>query len=265
MSHGWNHGSSAGPSAIPVEDMRNHQSVPAVFDAPPILAFPTEPVHTTTICPPAIPRPTSHNANVPTPRQSHTLRGPARTMGKSSMHTNRVAPYAHKQRNVASPSLSTPSLSTCATPASSASSLPATPVSEHRVPPVPLEGIPFLEVKRTKARNQKMDLSEGEIQAILSSVPRDRNTTCPKCGKRMLLVDLERHLRTHVSTDRPAYLCAGVPFWQRPNDGVKREVRRHPYTGELRVGGCGAAFNRKESLKRHLEKNGCKCLKPAPV
>ncbi|KAI0725667.1 hypothetical protein C8Q72DRAFT_758816, partial [Fomitopsis betulina] len=88
---------------------------------------------------------------------------------------------------------------------------------------------------------------------------------CAFCHKRMLAHDLERHLRTHVKSKSAAAVCTGVPWSQKPDDGVERDVHRLPHTGEVHVGGCGRVFNRKDSYTRHITGDTSKCLQGAGV
>ncbi|EPS93521.1 hypothetical protein FOMPIDRAFT_117473 [Fomitopsis schrenkii] len=205
---------------------------------------------------PAVPTPASEVAPMlPKPTFQG---GPVRTVGKRREALG--PPYVRKQRRAAqgdSPQLPTPALSPSGT-TSSAVSLPVTPVPDSRYMSLPtIDEIPYLPIKQTRSRNMQYDLTEEEIQTILRSTPRAKHTTCPKCGAHMLVVDLDRHLRTHVSSERPKHLCEGVPLWRQPRDGVQRKLWRHPYTGEVYVGGCGNAFKRGDSFERHLETQGC--------
>ena len=207
-----------------------------------------------------------------TPSVSTSSEGGSSSEGGPVRRTKsrRPAPYYSKPREAPysfhSPQMSTPTFSTCTTPTLSDGSLPATPSVVNTALPMPLEAIPFLEIKWHKSRNQRLDITEEEIQSIVdnASGTSEHATPCPKCpGKRILLRDLKRHLYTHADVKR-FYICAGVPLAQAPNDGVKRELRRHPVTGEVCVGGCGIAFaERKDSYKRHLSNRRCTCLRPA--
>ncbi|EPT00164.1 hypothetical protein FOMPIDRAFT_1049995 [Fomitopsis schrenkii] len=154
--------------------------------------------------------------------------GPVRAVGKRREALG--PPYVRKQRRAAqgdSPQLPTPALSPSGT-TSSAVSLPVTPVPDSRYMSLPTtDEIPYLPIKHTRSRNRQYDLTEEEIQTILRSTPRRKHTTCPKCGTHMLVIDLDRHLRTH---DAPTSPHCG-PVWTTT---ARRRAQRTPYESERR-------------------------------
>ncbi|KAI0819254.1 hypothetical protein BC628DRAFT_1342358 [Trametes gibbosa] len=81
------------------------------------------------------------------------------------------------------------------------------------------------------------------------------------------VVDMERHLGAHFSAANKKYLCVGCPvrlldqdFFRALPEGLAkiRVVGEETY-----VGGCGMAFDRKDSMMRHVR--GSPCLTREPI
>ena len=83
---------------------------------------------------------------------------------------------------------------------------------------------------------------------------------CPYVTSRPWKSDLKRHTDTH-SVENRKWFCAGVPEEHAHEyDGLDiSKTRWCEKSGRMMVGGCGTSFSRKESYKRHLERQGQRC------
>lgn len=67
---------------------------------------------------------------------------------------------------------------------------------------------------------------------------------------------MQRHVKTHYHNAE--YICCGVPIEDVP--GYVGEISYHE--GREMVGGCLKAFQRKDSLLRHLKTSDGACIRP---
>lgn len=135
--------------------------------------------------------------------------------------------------------------------------------------------------RKTVSRSRKT-LSSTSKQARHPTSPRPRNLQCPLSPEDCVLVykngafrcpvkncryvppssrrkmDVRRHFETHRSQlNKQRWVCCGVPVEHAAEYGIEDVSDAYEWRGYLMVGGCQDGFSRRDSLKRHLEKQKC--------
>ncbi|KAI0725672.1 hypothetical protein C8Q72DRAFT_946198 [Fomitopsis betulina] len=180
--------------------------------------------------------------------------GPVRATG-----TKRPAqrtPYESERRKVASSPEPTPSLSsTASTPSSESVSWPATPHRLQLALPVPLEDISFLQIKFTKPRNARLDITDEQFHEALSFAPRHVYSATREC-----LLTTWSGIFGRTSNRGPRPYARASPGCRSPT--TARSVTSIDSRTRVRFM-LGAVFNRKDSYMRHVAGDTSKCLQRA--